>query len=51
MIISFLKRGRERKRTQKVSRRYWVPARTFLGVPDHSGLQPFTVLDRFYETS
>jgi hypothetical protein len=42
VILSFLKREREHF-PLFVLRRYCVTALTFLGVPDHSALQTFTV--------
>jgi hypothetical protein len=45
VILSFLKRERERFRLF-VPKRYYVPARTFLGVPDRSA---FTIPDRFHD--
>ena len=49
-ILSFLRRERE-SFPLFVSRRYSVPSRTFLGVPDRSALQTFTVPDHLHERS
>jgi hypothetical protein len=48
VFLSFLKRERF---PLFVRWRYCVPTRTFIGVPDHSALQSFTVPDRLHEHS
>jgi hypothetical protein len=50
VVLSFLKREGEHFRLF-VQRRYCVPTRTFLGVPDGSALQPFTVPGHLHERS
>ena len=45
MFLSFLKWERHRKMNFFIPKRFSVPARTFLSVPDPTALQPFTVPD------